>query len=840
MKKRAGFSLAVFATAILLLCQVAPRALAQDQNYPPDQAQEQNYPPDQPQAQGGDEDPPTIAGRLSDIEGSVSFQAGGQGDWLDAVRNRPLTVGDNLWVDKDSRAEIQIGSTSIRLGPETSVTFLDLGNNVTQLRLSLGSIYFRVRQFGGDDAFEVDTPNLAFNVSQAGSFRLDTNENGDQTIATVFHGEGEVTGGGNSYRLGEGQEGTFSGTDQLSYDVGAIQDSDAFTQWALSRDQREDRAQSRQYVSQDMTGYEDLDDYGRWRNDPQYGNVWQPSGVSADWAPYRYGHWAYVYPWGWTWVEDEPWGFAPFHYGRWAYAGSSWCWVPGPIAVAPVYAPALVAFVGGAGFSVGIGVDAAPVGWFPLGPREVFVPWYHTSPRYVQRVNVTNTRVTVVQVTNVYNNYTTNHVTNVTYVNQHVRNSITVVNHDTFVNARPVNRNIEHVDARQLANARVMPAEINRVQPARQSVMGVSHPVKFQPPPRVMSRQVVATRQPVSYNRGGGPAIGRPAPPPPVRTVRPAPRGQAQQLQRGARGGPNPGAPNNRPENRPGQPNGPENRGAAPGQPNNRPENRPGQPNNGPENRGAAPAPGQPNNRPENRPGQPNNPGNNRNVPRPGGPGNNNPNARPNENAPRPGGPGNNGPGNNPNARPNENVPRPGGPGNNNPNARPNENAPRPGAPENRPAPPDNRNARPDNNHNVPRPPSASHPEQQPRQYPGTRPENTRPQENPQARPEQPSRPAETPQTRPEQPARPPETRQPAPPPENRPETQRNNPRPEARPAEPPPQREARPAEPPPQREARPSPPPQRESHPAPAPRNERPPKEEKPPKENKEPPKGR
>ena len=90
MKKRAGFSLAVLAMAILLLCQNAPRAFAQGQDYPPDQ----------PQYQQGDQDPPTRAGRLSDIEGSVSFQAGGEGDWLDAVRNRPLTVGDNLWVEK--------------------------------------------------------------------------------------------------------------------------------------------------------------------------------------------------------------------------------------------------------------------------------------------------------------------------------------------------------------------------------------------------------------------------------------------------------------------------------------------------------------------------------------------------------------------------------------------------------------------------------------------------------------------------------------------------------------------------------------------------------------------
>ncbi len=819
MKKRAGFSLAVLATAILLLCQNAPRAFAQD--YPPDQQYQ------------GDQDPPTRAGRLSDIEGSVSFQPGGEGDWLEAVRNRPLTVGDNLWVDRDSRAEIQIGSTSIRLGPETSVTFLDLGNNVTQLRLSVGSIYFRVRRFDGDDAFEVDTPNLAFNVNRAGSFRLDANENGDQTSATVYRGEAEITGAGNSYRLDEGQEGNFSGVDQLSYDVGDIQSPDDFSRWSMSRDEREDRARTREYVSEDMTGYEDLDDYGRWRSVPEYGNVWQPVGVPGDWAPYRYGHWAYVSPWGWTWVEDEPWGFAPFHYGRWAFVESSWCWVPGPVAVRPVYAPALVAFVGGGGFAVGIGVGAEPVGWFPLGPREVYVPWYRTSPRYVQNVNVTNTRVSVVQVTNVYNNYTVNKVTNVTYVNQHVNNSVTVVNHDTFVNARPVHQNIQRVDARQLANARVTPAVVRNVQPSRQSFEGISHPVQARPPAQAVSRQVVATRQPAVFNRpanrpDGGPGAGRPAPPP-VRTVRAAPPTQAQPLQRGARGGPNPVAA------RPGQPNGQPSR---PGQPS-APDNRPGQPN-APDNRGAA-RPGQPN-APENRPAPPN-AQENRGAPRPG---------QPNASENRPGQPNNNNPVQGPGGPGNRNVPRPGAPN----NAAPNPNN------GDRPAPPENRNAPPDNgrpSRQVPRPPSANQqPEQQPRQYPGTRPENnrpqeppqmrpqqpsrpqeppqmrpqqpSRPQEAPQMRPQQPSRPPETPQAKPEQPARPPETRQ-QPPQQYRPEVapSRNSPPPQARPAEPPPQREYRPA-PPPQRETRPAePPPQRESRPAPPERNDNPSRNEKP-----------
>jgi FecR protein len=762
--RRIGFSIAAFAAAILLLLSTSVITSAQDQNY--------------------DQDPPARAGRISFVEGSVSFQPGGEGDWVTAVPNRTLTVGDNLWVDRDSRAEIQIGSTSIRLGPETSLTFLDVEDNVTQLRLSVGSVYARVRHFDNNDNFEVDTPNLAFNLDREGQFRVDVNENGDQTVASVFRGEAEITGAGSSYRLSEGQQGTFSGTDQLTYDVAGIGGPDGFTQWAMSRDDRFDRSRSRQYVSPEMTGYEDLDDYGQWRNVPDYGWVWSPARVDADWAPYRNGHWAYVSPWGWTWVEDEPWGFAPFHYGRWAFVGNSWCWAPGPVQAVPVYSPALVAFVGGGGFNLSVGIGGGGgVGWFPLGPGEVYVPWYHTSPRYVQNVNVTNTRVSVTQVTNVYNNVTVNKVTNITYVNQKNVRAVTVVNHDTFVNARPVRSNVVRVDQRQMqqiASAPVTHNVVRDIKPQRESLVGGARPIDRKPPQQVMTRQVVATRQPEAMNRPPAvPGVERRAAPPAVRTVKAAPRGQAQPLEKGAKGTARPNAMNNEP-GRPGGP--PENRPNA----NPRPgENRPNAGPNGPENRPNAGPENRPNAGPENRP----------NVPRPGV--ENRPNEnRPNENRP-----------NEPN-RPNENrpdnnraVPRPGGPDNNNrpdnnrPEARPNEN-PRLGQPENRPNNMGNRPGQenqPDNNRAAPRP--------------GNRPDQTPEQERPNAKPENNNRPSETPSARPEQPSRTPENRQEPPRNQNRPDmnqgrqerpnasgnenrpaaappADRNVPRPEARPSD--------------------------------------------------------
>ncbi|PTT81827.1 hypothetical protein DBR42_17555, partial [Pelomonas sp. HMWF004] len=171
--------------------------------------------------------------------------------------------------------------------------------------------------------------------------------------------------------------------------------SDGFGDWVLAESREEgDRpyAGSARYVSPEMTGAEDLDRHGRWETAPDYGAVWVPTTViAADWAPYRYGRWAWSRHWGWTWVDDAPWGFAPFHYGRWVSWGGRWCWAPGPYVHRPVYAPALVGWVGGGSVSVGISIGGRPAppryGWYPLAPREVYRPAYHHSPRYIGRIN---------------------------------------------------------------------------------------------------------------------------------------------------------------------------------------------------------------------------------------------------------------------------------------------------------------------------------------------------------------------------------------------------------------------------------------------------------------------
>lgn len=459
------------------------------------------------------DDPPSRVARLNMAQGTVSFQPAGEQDWVAADYNRPLTTGDSLWADQNSRGELHIGSTSLRISSQTGLTFLNLNDRTVQIQLAQGSLEVTLRQIDDGDAYEVDTPNVAFSILQPGHYRIDVDPEGQTTAVSVVEGQGQVTGGGSSYDLNSGQHASFTGTDTLSYDITNVAPPDDFDNWCQSRDNAENRSQTAQYVSPDITGYEDLDANGQWEEVPDYGEVWVPSAVPAGWAPYHYGHWVWIEPWGWTWVEDEPWGFAPFHYGRWAFIGARWAWVPGPRVVRPVYAPALVVFVG----------TGSNIAWFPLGPREVFVPAYHASPRYVQYVNVTNTRVTNVEVTNVYERNV--NVTRVTYVNENVRGSVTAVSHETFVNARPVAREVVHIDPAQVHGSAVIAAP--PIAPQRQSLVAADARPAPHPPARVVTRPIVAklpTPPPTVPFERRQPALasqpGRPLPPEKVEQLR--------------------------------------------------------------------------------------------------------------------------------------------------------------------------------------------------------------------------------------------------------------------------------------------------------------------------------
>ena len=669
--------------------------------------------PQQAAAQDQQDDPPSRVARLGYMEGSVSFQPAGESEWVQAVANRPMTTGDKLWADKDSRAELQLGSAVIRLAANTGFSFLNLDDRTVQIQLTSGALNIRVRRLDQNDVFEIDTPNLAFSVSQPGSYRLEASEDGTYSVVSIREGGGESTGNGQTYTLHAGQRGTFSGTDSLNAEVIDIGGPDQFDNWAYNRDRRYDNSRSAQYLSHDVVGYEDLDDKGDWRDDSNYGHVWFPNQVAAGWAPYHDGHWDWIAPWGYTWVDDASWGYAPFHYGRWVTVGGRWGWVAGPVAVRAVYAPALVVFIGGGG--VGFGGN---VGWFPLGPREVYVPSYHVSREYVNRVNISNTTVNNTQITNVYNttiiNKTTN-ITNVTYANRNVQGAVTAVPQRAFASAQPVGRAAVAVNAQQIAaasvNARVA------VAPTRESVLGAKAATANHvtaPPAAVMNRQVIAKTTPppppvpfAKQQQALAAHPGQPLARSEVRSLRPANVTATQPMVRQAPPGkpatPNTGRPGNQP---------------------NQPGNQPGAAR--PDRPGSAPPANQPN---AARPSQPANtpPANQPNTARPSQPANAPPANRP-SNQPAP----NERPGATNPAQPNR--PTPTQPSNrpepNRPTEPPVRNNRPPSAQPNQPAP----NNRPEPSRNQPAPrPQTPQPSAQPRTPPAeTKPAPQRQQQKPQ------------------------------------------------------------------------------------------------------------
>ena len=436
-------------------------------------------------------DPPGRAARLQYMNGSVSVQPQGTGDWVSGELNRPLTNSDNIWADKNSRAEISVGSGEIRIASESSLTLTNISENTVQLQLHQGALYLHVRRLYDNEKYEVDTPNQAFTVEKPGDYRFDVDPDADKTIVTVWDGEGESTGDGQPVEIHANEQVRFTNGTSLTVDRHAAPGPDAFDEWAQSRDQKFDHSESARYVSPDTVGGDDLDEYGVWKETPDYGAVWYPT-VAPGWAPYYYGHWVWENPWGWTWVDYEPWGFAPFHYGRWIYGGGGWGWAPGPIYARPFYSPAMVAWFGG---GVGIGF-----GWCPLGWGDPFIPWYGVSRGYFYRANFTNGRFWGGWRYGNLNRFYGEHFVNgrftarngfaLHYTNFHRPGGFTAVSRTTLVNSLSVAHN----------NIRMAPNQISRmsavhslgVGPTRASIMGSTGARAKIPPSRAFARPVVS------------------------------------------------------------------------------------------------------------------------------------------------------------------------------------------------------------------------------------------------------------------------------------------------------------------------------------------------------------
>lgn len=453
------------------------------------------------------QDPPSRVARLNYISGNVSMEPAGTDDWAPAEINHPFTVGDYVYADAGARAELHLDIAAIRMGSQTNFGFLNLNDQTVQIKLTEGDMYFRLHQLGPDQVFEIDTPNAAVQLLRDGVYRFRVDPNGAMSFLVVREGQAEITGGGQAFTINPGNSVLVSGADQHTFDVENAPASDDFDSWCMGRDTREARAASRRYLPPTVIGYEDLDQYGAWQQEAEYGPVWYPSQVATDWAPYHSGRWAWVEPWGWTWVDAAPWGFAPFHYGRWAYIHNRWGWCPGPIAVVgyhgpivrPYYAPALVAWFGGAHWDVSIATGPS-LGWVPLGFGEVYTPAYACSRHYFSNVNVYNTRIVKnVNIINVYNTvYVNKTVYNRQFVNVHVPNAVYAMHSSAFAGGQPVHRAgfvLRDADLQQIGRGAVISPG---VAPAQQALFAQGGHPAAHPLPQVVSRQVVAVSVPAA------------------------------------------------------------------------------------------------------------------------------------------------------------------------------------------------------------------------------------------------------------------------------------------------------------------------------------------------------
>jgi hypothetical protein len=478
--------------------------------------------PDQQMVQdnGSDaQDPSSRVARMEFMDGQVSIQPGGVNDWVAGTLNRPMTTGDNVWTDKDSRAELNVGTGIFRMGSETSLTLANVGDKTTQLQLHQGTLNLRVRHLYDGEVYEVDTPNMAFTVQKPGDYRFDVDPNADTSFVTVWKGEGNATGDGPSVAVREHERARFSNGTSMAYVIDKAPGLDAFDEWAMQRDQRIDNSKSAKYVSPDVIGSSDLDDYGNWQENPEYGNVWVPIDQDQDWQPYSNGNWTYEQPYGWTWIGAEPWGFAPYHYGRWVRGGWGWGWAPGPYAYwgSPYYSPAMVAWFGGPGFGIGWGGGwgggfGGGWGWCALGWGEPFHPWYRHGFGYFRNVNVRNTRIT--NINNYYGRGYNGHFANagrglVAANGRTIQSGMSIRNNRLAMNASQRSQLMQHT-----VNTHNMGAQL---RPTAQSRIGAQAATRraATPPNRAFSRPTMSRMTPPNHGTTamdrGGMNTGRPS-----------------------------------------------------------------------------------------------------------------------------------------------------------------------------------------------------------------------------------------------------------------------------------------------------------------------------------------
>jgi hypothetical protein len=538
------------------------------------------------------EDPPRRVGSLNYISGEVNYALRAEGgdpgvlSWSAADFNQPVCQDMSLQTATLARARIRIGPNAIQMSSDTLLDVLNLNNNLIEASIPQGRIHLQLRDLGDAESVEIEIPRGSLWLLQSGAYDIETPGSSDQPARiTVFEGKARFVGGAADVLIAAGEEvqvtGAYpaivttqrgvsganptptndapappgpgsataeppaatAGTNPARADVRSAAPvqansgpteaqsapSDDFLSWVETSETDATPPESPRHASVQMTGYEGLDQYGRWQALDDYGPVWFPTAVPPDWAPYRFGHWASILPWGWTWIDDQPWGFAPFHYGRWVYVDDRWGWAPGTPVDYPTYAPALVAFME---MSEGAGPDAEPVGWFPLAPGDAFIPWYEAGPAYIEGVNA----VYWGRFHDAALRWREEHGREIWRGELANRRLATFVSREAFAHGRAVEREMIRVPAERLDRAMVMRGA-PRVMPAVMRTM--AGPGGLHTEPRGIAPGMAGPAAPRPGAPGSGGFHGGPHGPTPGMAADRGPRGEPRVI--AATGRSNPG-----------------------------------------------------------------------------------------------------------------------------------------------------------------------------------------------------------------------------------------------------------------------------------------------------------
>jgi hypothetical protein len=326
-------------------------------------------------------------GQVSLVSGKVEYRGPGEAQWSAAFLNDPVAAGVALRTDPAARAEIRIGADTIDLAEGTEIVFVRLDWPIAEVAVNAGRIELEVRRLAAGESVQIDIPHGGAWLLGAGRYDIDAGTGGHRSRIAAFAGDARFVGNGADLPIAAGYRLLVDPSGPVA-SVIETASGDEFVNWCTRRAVDDTALATPYFVSRDITGYAALDAAGDWVASNQYGEVWVPRAPAGEWAPYRNGHWRWFAPWGWSWIDDQPWGFAVSHYGRWKIIGGHWSWVPGRPIAHPVWVPAVVGFLGtpGVGLSYADGPGPA-IAWFPLGPGEIYWPNYSHDLDYIRALN---------------------------------------------------------------------------------------------------------------------------------------------------------------------------------------------------------------------------------------------------------------------------------------------------------------------------------------------------------------------------------------------------------------------------------------------------------------------